>query len=127
MLKYLVCFSLISSAASANGLTEARPWQFRSPSERQILLSGEQTRLNFKIFERSQAAAGAAAGGQTGNSLSITINGDGDNTIDTGQDNNGNQTIQEASGTASNTISDDTSAAVDDAAARLLSIQGSGN
>ncbi len=122
MLKYLMCFTLFAGTASANGLSESGSWQFRTPAERQILLSGEQTRLNFKIYERSLTAAGAAAGGQTGNLLSITINGNGDNTIDTGQDNNGNQTIQEASGEANATITDDTSAAVDDAASRLSSI-----
>ncbi|MGC1259691.1 MAG: hypothetical protein WA873_03420, partial [Jannaschia helgolandensis] len=61
--------------------------------------------LNYKVYENSRdAAAAAASGGQTGNSLSITISGNGDNVIDVGQDNTGDQTIQESEGGSTNTI-----------------------
>lgn len=96
---------LIAAAAPpalANGFGEDRPWQFRSPAERQILLQSEQTRLNFMTFGLGGGVAGA--GGQTGNSTSITITGDGDNTIDLTQDNTGNQTIQDAEGSGQNTV-----------------------
>ena len=52
--------------------------------------------------------SGGADGGQTGNSLSITITGNGDNTIDTSQENNGDQTIQEASGEGTNNLGPNT-------------------
>jgi hypothetical protein len=74
-------------------------------------------------YDRESVAAGAAASGQTGNSLSIVITGSGDNVIDTGQDNSGGQTIQEASGAAVNTITSDPDAAIADAAARLESLK----
>jgi hypothetical protein len=106
-LSNLIAISAIFTAgvASANGFGESVSFQFRSPAERQILLQGEQTRLNYKVYEDSRdAAAAAASGGQTGNSLSITISGNGDNTIDVGQDNTGDQTIQESEGGSTNTI-----------------------
>jgi len=129
MLKMLIgstiATTLISSSVLANGLSEAGSWQFRSPSDRQVLFSGEQIRLNFRNSEQQGIAAGL--GGQTGNSLSVVISGDGNNTIDTGQDNTGDQTIQEASGTANNEITSDPSDAIAAAAARLESMQGQAN
>lgn len=128
------CFIAISAifvtgAASANGFGESTSFQFRTPAERQILLQGEQTRLNFKAFENAGTSASASSGGQTGNSLNITISGNGDNTIDVGQDNTGDQTIQESEGGSSNTIGGATPAAtaltrtsVPTAAAALLAI-----
>jgi hypothetical protein len=127
MSKFLIAafmaFGTLPSSVFANGLGEGRPWDFRTPSEQQILLLGEQTRLNFLAYDRESVAAGAAASGQTGNSLSIVITGSGDNVIDTGQDNSGGQTIQEASGAAVNTITSDPDAAIADAAARLESLK----
>ena len=80
-LSNLIAISAIftAGAASANGFGESVSFQFRSPADRQILLQG-------------------------GNSLSITISGNGDNTIDVGQDNTGDQTIQESEGGSTNTI-----------------------
>ena len=83
--------STVGTAAWANGPGENRPYSFRSPSERQILLLGEQTRLNFKVFERDTNGlpSAEAPSGQTGNSLSVIITGNGDNTISVTQDNTG--------------------------------------
>ncbi|WGH78132.1 hypothetical protein [Jannaschia ovalis] len=97
--------STAGGAAWANGQGESRPFSFRSPSERQVLLMGEQTRLNFKVFERDTALSGGQApSGQTGNSLSVTITGNGDNTISVTQDNTGDQTIQESDNGSTNTF-----------------------
>ncbi|PRY94771.1 hypothetical protein BCF33_0369 [Hasllibacter halocynthiae] len=93
----------LPGAACANGFGEDRPWQFRTPAERQVLLQQEQTRLNFMIFEQSGLGA-AGLGGQTGNAITISISGDGDNTIDVGQENTGDQTIQDAEGSGTNTV-----------------------
>ncbi|WP_458790383.1 hypothetical protein [Yoonia sp. MH D7] len=127
MLKFLsgiiLAIGSVPSVVFANGLSESQPWDFRTPSERQILLLSEQTRLNYMSFNRESVGAGAAASGQTGNSLSIVITGDGNNTIDTGQDNTGDQTIQEGSGAAVNTLTNDPDAAIADAAARLESMK----
>ncbi|WP_394155138.1 hypothetical protein [Loktanella salsilacus] len=118
-----VAFGALPGFVFANGLGEGRPWDFRTPSEQQILLLGEQTRLNFLAYDRDSVAAGAAASGQTGNSLSIVITGSGNNVIDTGQDNNGDQTIQEANDTGVNAISSDPDAAIADAVARLKDLK----
>jgi hypothetical protein len=129
MFKFLIVAScavtITSGNALANGVSEARSYQFRSPSERQVLLSGEQIRLNFKSFERE--GLGGNQGGQTGNSLSIAITGNGDNVIDTGQENTGNQTIQEGSDTATNEITGDPAAAIAAAATRLETLRGETN
>lgn len=110
---------LVPGISSANGLGESQSWDFRTPSERQILLLSEQTRLNFMAFNREGIGVGGTASGQTGNSLSIVITGDGDNTIDIGQDNTGDQTIQEGSGSAVNTLTADPGAAIANAVERL--------
>ena len=75
-----------AAPAWAAGLGEDAPFAFRTPAERQILLMGEQTRLQFRIFEEG-------AGGQpdgpivnytflsvTGNNNTVTITQDGSGT-----------------------------------------------
>ncbi|MBM2576776.1 hypothetical protein JQC91_10720 [Jannaschia sp. Os4] len=93
---------LAAGPVAANGLGEQRGWQFRSPSDRQILLQGEQTRLNYMVFEQSTSAA-PGLGGQTGNTVVIDIGGSG-NTIDLSQDNSGDQSIQDAEGGSQNSL-----------------------
>ncbi|MEX3313501.1 hypothetical protein [Sulfitobacter sp. PS-8MA] len=128
MTRLILCSALSAiffpSITLANGFEESGSWAFRTPAERQILLQGEQTRLNYMIFDFNQRSAGAAgAGGQIGNSLSIIINGDGDNVIDTSQDNTGDQSVQEATGGGGNQITENPNAAIAAAAARLTTLQ----
>ena len=96
-----------ASSALANGFGEERPYAFRSPSEKNVLFNGENIRLNFKTQDKGVGSS-QGLGTQTGNSLSITIEGDGDNVINTGQDNSGDQTVQDASdsGTVENGAGD---------------------
>ncbi|QLF71034.1 hypothetical protein FE840_016580 [Peteryoungia desertarenae] len=87
--------ALLGGSASANGIGEDRPFQFRSANERQVLLNLERTRLE----QKSGLGVGSAAGlgtQQTGNSTSIIISGSGNNTITTSQTNSGAQTILES-------------------------------
>jgi hypothetical protein len=92
---WLLALGLISPAAAvANGLGEDRPYQFRTPNERQVLLNLERTRLELQ-GEFPATGVGSAAGlgtQQTGNATTITINSSG-NTITVDQDNSGDQTI----------------------------------
>ena len=92
----LVCLS--GPGAMAQGFGESTPYQFRSPSERQVLLNYETLRLQL-----AGAGVGSAAGlgTQTGNVTTINIDGTG-NTVDVGQDNSGDQTIQESGDGGSN-------------------------
>lgn len=96
--------------SAANGFGEALGFQFRSASERQVLIQRESVRLQYRNSENGAAGSGA---GQTGNNLNIEISGNGDNTIEVTQDNQGNQTIQDNSpeailgdGSVSGTIED---------------------
>lgn len=81
------------ASASANGIGESRPWQFRSFNERQVLLN---------ILQVTGGLTGTGVGGlnglgtQTGTASSIVINGD-NNTINVTQDNSGDQTIEDNS------------------------------
>ncbi len=54
MSKFLIAafmtFGTLPSSVFANGLGEGKPWDFRTPSEQQILLLGEQMRLNFLAY-----------------------------------------------------------------------------
>ncbi|HEV7291114.1 MAG TPA: hypothetical protein VGN79_02250 [Devosia sp.] len=85
----LIC----SSAALANGLGEARPYQFRTDSQRQVNLTVERTRLELDgLLGSSGSAAGLGGGtGQTGNQSAITVSGSNNNITIT-QTNNGAQT-----------------------------------
>jgi len=99
MRKHLLAATVFVAGASpvlANGFGEERPYQFRSPTERNVALIGENTRLSFETQSRGVGST-QGLGGQTGNSLTINISGNGDNVIDVDQDNSGDQSIQDAS------------------------------
>ena len=81
--------------ATANGYGEDAPWQFRTPSEKQVLLNQEQLRAQFKQTDKGVGSQFGIQ--QTGNTTSITIKGDG-NTIDVGQTNDGSQSAQHTDG-----------------------------
>ncbi|WP_430448003.1 hypothetical protein [Rhodophyticola sp.] len=119
----LVCIavSFTAPASFANGFGEARGFQFRSPSERQVLLQQEQTRLQFMNFERQGSLANQGIG-QTGNQLSITITGNGDNTITLDQTNSGNQSIQDVDGNNNQTSGTEPDAAIAAAATALQNL-----
>lgn len=75
----------------ANGLGEGRPFQFRSDTQRQVLLSVERTRLELLGLLGTSTSGGPGGGsGQTGNAVSINVSGDNNN-ITVTQTNNGNQ------------------------------------
>lgn len=94
------------SLVLANGLGEDRPYQFRSANERQVSLNAERTRLELQGKFPMGVGSSAGLGGtqQTGNDLIITINGNGNNTIDVGQTNNGDQTAQDSDQSSSNIL-----------------------
>lgn len=83
------------SIASANGLGDDRPYQFRTANERQVLLNLERTRLELKGEFRANTGVGSGSGlgtQQTGNSTTITINGS-NNAVNVTQSNTGSQGI----------------------------------
>ncbi|RMA44158.1 hypothetical protein [Rhodophyticola porphyridii] len=110
---------VVSTAASshANGFGEAQGFQFRSSAERQTLILQEQVRLQFR---GSGSALGGQGVGQTGNQTTITINGNGNNTIDLMQDNSGDQSIVEVDGNDNQTNGASPSAVISGAAATLM-------
>ncbi|KPF46522.1 hypothetical protein ACSV9I_12535 [Rhizobium sp. G187] len=86
---------VVPCSASANGLGDDRPYQFRSANERQVLLNLERTRLELQ--GRFNTGVGSAAGlgtQQTGNSTTINVTGS-NNDITVTQDHNGDQTIDQ--------------------------------
>jgi len=107
-------------AASANGFGEAQGWQFRTPSERQVLTNQEQVRLQF--MGSASSSIGAPGVGQTGNQISITVTGNGDNDIDLDQDNTGDQSIIDVAGDENATNGPPASTSITAAAAALTSI-----
>lgn len=111
---------LVSSTAigQANGFGEARGFQFRSSAERQTLLLQEQVRLQYR--QAQGGALGGAGIGQTGNQTTITITGNGDNTIDLTQDNTGDQSIVEVDGNQNATNGASPDAVISGAAAALM-------
>lgn len=95
----LTLLTLAGTAAptDANGFGEDRPYQFRSASDRNVRLNVERTRLQKKgdlgVGSASGLGAlGSQSGAPTGNSTSITINGDNNSTGSVTQDNTGSQT-----------------------------------
>lgn len=100
------CVAMVPLPALSNGFGEATGFQFRSPADRQILLLQEQTRLNFRNSNRvGVGGVGAQGIGQTGNQITITISGNGDNTITLDQDNSGDQSIQDIDGNGNSSTS----------------------
>lgn len=85
----VAAFSVTS--ATANGLGENTPYQFRSPNERQVGINSENVRLNFESFERGVGSSYGIGTSQTGNTITIDIDGDGDNDITVDQDSSGDQ------------------------------------
>lgn len=85
----------------ANGFGEATGWQFRSASDRQVLNFQEQVRLQY--MGSASSSIGDPGIGQTGNQISITITGSGDNSIDLSQDNSGDQSIINVDGSGNTT------------------------
>lgn len=90
----LLCCSipgLAATTASANGVGESDPYDFRSDNARQVLNNSESVRLNYLNASRGIGSSFGIGASQTGNTTTIDVTGDGDNTIDVGQDNSGNQ------------------------------------
>lgn len=76
----------------ANGVGEGRSFQFRSDSQRQVLIAMERTRLEMLGLLGSSGGGGTGGGsGQTGNAASINVSGS-NNTITVTQTNSGAQT-----------------------------------
>ncbi|MBD8066581.1 hypothetical protein IC608_13985 [Devosia sp. PTR5] len=82
-----------SVPVAANGLGESRSYQFRSDSQRQVLLTVERTRLELLglLGNGSSNGTGAGGTGQTGNTTSVNVSGS-NNVITINQTNNGAQT-----------------------------------
>lgn len=87
-----VALTLSPLSILANGLGEGRPFQFRSDTQRQVLLALERSRLELLGLLGSGTGGGVGGGsGQTGNAVSINVSGN-NNTITVTQDNSGDQT-----------------------------------
>ena len=74
----------------ANGLGEGRPFQFRSDTQRQVLLALERTHLELLGLLGGTGGGVGGGSGQTGNAVSINVSGN-NNTITVTQDNSGDQ------------------------------------
>lgn len=77
--------------ALGNGLGESRPFQFRTDSQRQVLLTLERTRLEMLGLLGSGIGGPGSGSGQTGNAVTISVSGSNNN-ITVTQRNLGNQT-----------------------------------
>lgn len=75
----------------ANGLGEGRPFQFRSDTQRQVLLALERSRLELLGLLGSGGGGTGGGSGQTGNAVSINVSGSNNN-ITVTQTNSGAQT-----------------------------------
>lgn len=81
----------LPQVALGNGLGEARPFQFRTDSQRQVLLTLERTRLEMLGLLGSGISGPGSGSGQTGNAVTISVSGSNNN-ITVTQANHGNQT-----------------------------------
>ena len=92
----LVTASVIGAAsigpAFANGAGENTPWQFRTPSERQVLLNEEMERLS--LDKGLGVGSSSGLGTQTGNAISVTVSGS-NNTVTLDTTNSGDQSISD--------------------------------
>lgn len=77
--------------ALANGLGESRPFQFRSDTQRQVLLTMERTRLELLGLLGGGVGGPGSGSGQTGNAVTISVSGS-NNIITVNQRNLGDQT-----------------------------------
>lgn len=90
----LGCTLSVSSGACAfaNGANENGSWQFRSASDRQVLLNElieqENIKHNFGV------GGSSGLGTQTGNAVSITVGGSND-TVTVNSSNTGDQSISD--------------------------------
>ena len=82
---------LTATVGAANGVGESNPYDFRSDNARQVLNNSESVRLNYLNANRGVGSSFGIGTTQTGNTTTIEITGDGDNTIDIGQENSGDQ------------------------------------
>lgn len=89
----ITTFALTLSPLSilANGLGEGRPFQFRSDTQRQVLLTLERSRLELLGLLGSGTGGVGGGSGQTGNAVSINVSGS-NNEITVIQTNTGHQT-----------------------------------
>ncbi len=94
ILIYVTSFGVFvasTTIAAANGIGEGSSWQFRSDSQRQVLLTVERTRLELLGMFPSTGSGLGGGSGQTGNATSIVVSGDNNN-ISVTQSNSGDQT-----------------------------------
>lgn len=80
---------LIVEPVAANGIGEGGSFQFRSVNEKQVLTNLE--RLRMEVVALLGVGSSGGLGGQVGNTTTIAVSGS-NNTINVGQDHNGDQT-----------------------------------